>query len=94
MTGKIAACAIWNGRGTRIPLRADTTFLVDYAFLLRSPDGSVRVEHDRHIQGLFPRAEWLDLLSDVGFEASVIPFEHSELDPGECELFIAKRRRK
>ncbi len=73
------------------PDPADTTFLVDYAYLLRSPDGSVRVEHDRHIQGLFPRAEWLDLLSEVGFTARVIPFEHTELEPGECELFIAKR---
>jgi hypothetical protein len=66
-------------------------FLVDYAYLLRSPDGSVRVEHDRHIQGLFPRAYWLDLLSEVGFEARILPFEHTELEPGECELFIAKR---
>ncbi len=73
------------------PDPADTTFLVDYAYLLRSPDGSVRVEHDRHIQGLFPRAYWLDLLSEVGFEARILPFEHTELEPGECELFIAKR---
>ena len=35
----------------------DTTYTVDYAYLLRDADGSVRVEHDRHVEGLFPRAD-------------------------------------
>jgi hypothetical protein len=37
----------------------DTTYTVDYAYLLRERDGKTRVEHDRHIEGLFRRAEWL-----------------------------------
>ncbi|HTE71214.1 MAG TPA: class I SAM-dependent methyltransferase, partial [Actinomycetes bacterium] len=46
------------------PDPTDTTYVVDYAYLLRSPDGSVHVEHDRHIEGLFGRDEWLRWLED------------------------------
>lgn len=73
------------------PDPADTTYVVDYAYLLRTSDGEVHVEHDRHIEGLFARADWLRLLHDVGFEARSIPFEHSELEPGSHEVFVAKR---
>ncbi len=69
----------------------DSTYTVDYAYLLRHEDGEARVEHDRHIEGLFSRAEWLRLLADVGFEARVIPFQHSEVEPGELEVFVARR---
>jgi SAM-dependent methyltransferase len=69
----------------------DTTFVVDYAFMLRTPDGQVRVEHDRHVEGLFARGEWLRLLSEAGFEPAVVPFEHSELEAGSHEVFVAKR---
>ncbi len=69
----------------------DTMHTVDYAYMLREADGTVRVEHDRHIEGLFPRAEWLRILADVGFEARVVPFDHSELEPGSYELFIGRK---
>ncbi len=68
----------------------DSTYAVDFAYLLREADGSVRAEHDRHIMGLFARADWLRLLSDAGFRAHIVPLEHSELEPGECEVFVAK----
>ena len=73
------------------PDPSDTTYVADYAYLLRTEDGAVRVEHDRHIEGLFGRADWLRLLSEVGFDARVVPFEHSELEPGSHEVFVAKR---
>lgn len=73
------------------PDPADSTYVVDYAYLLRESDGTVRVEHDRHIEGLFSRGDWLRLLSEVGFDPSVVPFDHSELEPGSYELFIARR---
>jgi SAM-dependent methyltransferase len=76
---------------TRDPDPTDTTYVVDYACLLRTPDGAVRVEHDRHIEGLFSRATWLRLLSEAGFEPRVVPFEHSELEPGSHEVFVARR---
>ena len=74
------------------PDPSDGTYVADYAYLLRSADGSVRVEHDRHVEGLFGRAVWLRLLSEAGFEAQSVPFEHSELEPGSHEVFVAKRR--
>jgi SAM-dependent methyltransferase len=73
------------------PDPSDTTYVADYVFALRTPDGDVRVEHDRHVEGLFPRASWLRLLAEAGFEPEVIPFEHSELEPGSHEVFVARR---
>jgi SAM-dependent methyltransferase len=69
----------------------DTTYVVDYAYLLRLPDGSMQVEHDRHVEGLFSRQDWLRLLSDAGFDARAVPLEHSELEPGSHEVFVARK---
>jgi hypothetical protein len=69
----------------------DTTCTVDYAYLLRASDGTVRVEHDRYIEGLFARSDWLRLLSEAGFQPRVLPFDHSELEPGTYEVFVAKK---
>jgi SAM-dependent methyltransferase len=86
-----------DGRGVRYlewtwdPDPVDTTYLVDYAYLLRNADGSVEVEHDRHVEGLFPRATWLRLLDRVGFRARPVPIEHSELEPGSYEVFVGAR---
>jgi SAM-dependent methyltransferase len=73
------------------PDPSDSTYTVDFAYLLRERDGTVRVEQDRHVAGLFARADWLRLLSGVGFRPRMEPFEHSELEPGECELFVARK---
>ena len=70
------------------PDPTDSTYVVDYAYLLRERDGTVRVEHDRHIEGLFARADWLRLLADAGFQPQVVLFEHSELEPGSCDVFL------
>lgn len=70
------------------PDPTDTTYTVDFAYLLRESNGSVRVEQDRHILGLFARAEWLRLLAEVGFQPRAVPFRHSELEPGPSEVFL------
>jgi SAM-dependent methyltransferase len=78
-----------DGRGLRYlewswdPDPADATFEVAYALTLREPDGTVRVELDRHREGLFSRAEWLALLEQAGFEA------RSERDPWRTDVFVA-----
>jgi SAM-dependent methyltransferase len=69
----------------------DTTYWVDYAYILRDRDGSTRVEHDRHVEGLFSRGDWLRLLSEAGFAPRVVPFDHSELEPGSYELFVGRK---
>ncbi len=42
-----------------------------FAFLLRDRDGSVRVVHDEHRLGVFPRATWLRLMRDLGLDAEM-----------------------
>lgn len=69
------------------PDPADTTYVTDYAYLLREGDRT-HVEHDRHVEGLFPRATWLRLLAEVGFSARSVMFDHSELTPDTYELFV------
>ena len=73
------------------PDPADTTYLVAYSYLLRERDGSVRVELDRHTEGLFARADWLRLLAGAGFQPKVVPVDHSELEPGTYEIFVGRR---
>ena len=73
------------------PDPADTTYTVDYTYVLRDRDGSVRAEFDRHIEGLFARADWLRWLEGAGFEPAVVPIDHSELEPGRYEVFVARR---
>ena len=72
------------------PDPADSTYTVEFAYLLREDDGSVRVEHDRHIEGLFGRGDWLRLMAEAGFEASAIPLEHSEVDY-DAEVFVGRK---
>lgn len=74
-----------DGRGLRFvewcwdPDPSDTTYVVDYALLLREMDGTVRVRHDRHLEGLFGTDTWLDLLRRAGFQPHMVTHRH----PGE-----------
>lgn len=70
------------------PNPTDSTYVTDFAYLLKEEDGSVRVEYDRHITGLFSRKDWLRIITEVGFKAKAAPFEHSEIEPGTCEVFL------
>ncbi|MDA2937803.1 class I SAM-dependent methyltransferase [Acidobacteria bacterium AH-259-A15] len=73
------------------PDPSDTTYVVDFAYLLREADGQVRCEYDRHVCGLFARQAWLRIISEAGFHARGIPFEHSEMEPGSCDVFLGVR---
>jgi hypothetical protein len=77
----------WIG-WTSDPNPGDTTYVVDYAYLMRDSEGSVRVEHDRHVEGLFSRDTWLQLLSDAGFHPTVVPFDHSEFENETRDVFV------
>lgn len=65
----------------------DTTFITDFAYLLREGD-QMQCRYDRHINGIFPRATWLRLFEEAGFNAQVLPFKHSEVEPGETEMIL------
>ncbi len=75
---------------TSDPDPADTTSITDFAYLLRE-GGEVRCEYDRHVSGLFARDEWLRLITEAGFEARALPFEHSTIEPGSHEMFLGIR---
>jgi SAM-dependent methyltransferase len=85
-----------DGRGLRFlewswdPDPSDTMYVVDYAYLLRTSDGATRVEHDRHLEGLFARADWIRFLTEAGFDARSVPFEHSDVD-WTMEVFVGKK---
>jgi trans-aconitate methyltransferase len=80
-----------DGRGLRYlewswdPDPGDTTYEVAYALLLREPDGRVRVEMDRHTEGLFARDEWLAWIRDAGFSPRV------RTDPWKRDVFAGKK---
>jgi SAM-dependent methyltransferase len=71
------------------PDPSDDTYIVDFAYLLREQDGTVRAEHDRHICGLFARRRWLELLEGTGFRAEVQVHDLGE--ERSHELFVARK---
>lgn len=73
---------------TTDPDSQDTSYLVDFAILIRDHQGQTRLVHDRHTYGLFPRSTWRRLLREVGFalNTSVV------LDDLGRDLFVGRRR--
>jgi trans-aconitate methyltransferase len=76
---------------TQDPDPSDSTYSVDFAYILRESDGNVHCEHDRHVCGLFSEQDWIKVMTDVGLEA------HPETSPieGEAEtslVFIGIKR--
>jgi len=63
---------------------SDTTYTVDFAYLLRVGREPVRVVQDTHVFGVFPRETWLRLLREAGFEA------HPVADPWGREVFAGR----
>jgi len=82
-----------DGRGLRYlewtwdPHPDDDTCMVDYALLLRGIDGRVTLEHDRHLEGLFSRLQWLEWLKEAGLPA------RDDVDPWGRTVFIAVAER-
>jgi SAM-dependent methyltransferase len=72
------------------PDPGDTRTTSEFAFLLREADGTVRVAHDTHEFGLFPRALWLKVLAEVGFRARSVA-EMTTEDRLPRELFVGTR---
>jgi len=71
---------------TTDPDPRDTTYVVDFAILIRDEQGQTRLVHDRHTYGLFARTRWRGLMRQVGFVMR-------KLDGFERDLFAGRRRR-
>lgn len=76
-------CLMW----TWDPDEADDTYLVDFAFLLR--DGAtMRAVHDQHVEGIFARSTWQEILGSVGYEVETVP---SPPEGRPEELFLCRK---
>ena len=66
-----------------------STYAVDYLIIARGPGDDVRVVHDRHVLGVFPRATWGRLLAEAGLDLVDTTVE----DPYELEhaAFVSRR---
>jgi SAM-dependent methyltransferase len=69
----------------------DTTYFVDFGILIRDPEGTMRVEHERHTYGLFKRSEWQRLMRGAGFEPNSKSTLHDDFGR---DLFVGRRRRQ
>jgi len=70
------------------PDPADDTYIAEYAFLLR--DGvEMKAVHDRHVEGLFARATWMEILSGAGYRVELVdrPFDDVMTDA----IFLCRR---
>ena len=45
-----------------------------FIYIIKNSDGSVRVEEDRHITGIFSIRTWLRLMKQAGFRAKRLPY--------------------
>jgi len=80
-TGKMEVTFIENNYD---PDPSDNTFETTMIFLIRE-NGELRIEHDRHVCGIFTMNVWRDSLSKTGFEVT----EYSEsTSVFESPLFI------
>jgi hypothetical protein len=64
------------------PDRQATAYITSYGYVLCEGADRVCVEYDRHIEGLFARADWLKWLGETGFATRIV------VDQYERELFV------
>jgi len=82
--GRALRCLEWAWD----PDPRDDSYVVEYAFLLRDGD-DMRAVHDRHVEGLFASATWLEILSDAGYRVELVdrPFDDTTTD----SVFLCRR---
>ena len=70
------------------PDASDDTYLAEYAFLLRHGT-DLKAVHDRHVEGLFARATWIEILTGAGYRVDLVdrPFDDTTTD----QIFVCKR---
>jgi len=80
---------------TTDPDPADSTYVVDFAYLLAAGDGPPRCVTERHVYGLFGQDDWLRLLAGAGFTARTVTRPYTDADgPYETLVtFVAARPR-
>lgn len=72
------------------PDPSDDRIQTEYVFVLRHADGIIETVHDTHRTGLFPRAVWLELIAEVGFEAGIVT-ERVTMERTPRDVFVGHR---
>jgi hypothetical protein len=67
------------------PDKNDSTYICEFAILLREKEKETQVRYDFHELGLFEHDTWLRLLNKAGFEAEIVPDSYGR------ELFLGKK---
>ncbi|WP_224245049.1 class I SAM-dependent methyltransferase [Hyalangium gracile] len=77
-------CLMW----TWDPHPEDSTYVVDFGFLLRQ-GAELKAVHDQHVEGLFPRETWNRVLTQAGFR--VEPLKRPIGDGLFDDIFLCRR---
>jgi SAM-dependent methyltransferase len=72
---------------TTDPDPADSTYAVDFAYLLSEGEGPPRCVAERHVNGLFGQDDWLRLLVEEGFRARAVTRPYPDVD-GPYETLV------
>ena len=80
--GRALRYLIW----THPPVPGATAFYEDFAMMLRSAGGAVECVHDRHVFGVFSRAQWQEAFRRAGFAEAA-----ERADPWRQVVFIARK---
>lgn len=69
----------------------DTSYIMDFVYLIRfQKDALPQAITDRHVLGMFEQQQWLDWISEAGFEADQITRQLSD-EPNGSIMFIGKK---
>lgn len=74
------------------PDPGDDAYVVDCAYLLRGTDGSTRVVHDRHTEGLFSEEVWMTTLVGAGLEPEAVTLEGELFAAAGGRVFVGGKR--
>lgn len=66
----------------------DSTYIALLVYVMREGDERVRCVEDYHLCGLFSSDRWRRAIEEAGFEFRSLPFEHSEVEVGSCDIFL------
>ncbi len=74
------------------PEEDSITYEVDYILAMRDGSKPTQVFTERHVEGLFSQAEWLDVLRDVGFDATIVHPNRDDIWHPDQAFFSGLRR--
>ncbi len=78
----------------RDPDPNDSTYVVEFALFLARADGSVSLEHDTHLMGVFSEREWFEVLCCAGFCPEIVqePFTHEGFTHLHLDIVVGRRQ--